>query len=130
MQTLKKIYCDLDLTFNRQPVSGDISVVYDNRSVINSVRNLLLTNYYERPWQPGLGSNLTALLFEPVNAASKTIMARMIEDVINNFEPRIKLNYVKVTSSPQEDGYNVNMSFYISNNSTATEINLFLERIR
>ena len=62
MTTLSKIYSDLDLTFNRLPVTNDVALSYDEKSVIRSVRNLLLTNFYDRLFQPEIGSNLNKLL--------------------------------------------------------------------
>jgi len=128
--TLTNIYSDLDLTFAPQPVTGDVSLVLDSRAVISSVRNLLLTNFYERLWQPGLGSNMTALLFEPMTGITATSISREISDVINNFEPRVNLNEVNVTSDEINNGYNVSLSFFIGNNVQATQITVFLERVR
>lgn len=130
MATLKKIYSDLDLTFNRQPSTGDLSLVYDDRAVINSVRNLLLTNFYERPWQPSLGSNVTALLFENISPLTESNLAREIRNVINNFEPRVTINDIRVTGNYTENGYDIFLSFFISNNVQPSEVTLFLERNR
>lgn len=130
MATLTNIYADLDLTFAAQPVTGDVSLVLDGRAVINSVRNLLLTNFYDRPWQPNLGSNLTGLLFEPVSSITQNIIAKEIENTIKNFEPRVTLNYVNVTANYDETGYNVTLNFYIGNYTEPTQVTLFLERIR
>ena len=88
MATLQKIYSDLDLTFTASPATGDVSISYDEQSVIRSVRNLLMTNYYERPFQPTLGSNLNALLFEPISAITASSIETEITNVINNYEPR------------------------------------------
>lgn len=130
MANLKKIYSDIDLTFARQPISGDISLVYDDRAVINSVRNLLLTNFYERPWQPRLGSNLTKLLFEPVEPLMETTIAAEIRSVITNFESRVTIDSIVVSTNPDENGYDVTLTVFIMNNTQATEVNLFLERNR
>lgn len=130
MANLKKIYSDIDLTFARQPISGDISLVYDDRAVINSVRNLLLTNFYDRPWQPRLGSNLTKLLFEPVEPLMETTIAAEIRSVITNFESRVTIDSIVVKSNTQENGYDVRLIVFIMNNTQATEVNLFLERNR
>jgi phage baseplate assembly protein W len=128
--TLTNIYSDIDLTFMPQPVTGDVSLVLDSRAVVNSVRNLLLTNFYDRPWQPGIGSNVTGLLFEPMSGITSTSLVREITDVINNFEPRAKLNNVLVTEDYVNNGYNVSMSFFIGNSVQPTSITVFLERVR
>lgn len=128
--TLTNIYSDIDLTFTPQPVTGDVSLVLDSRAVVNSVRNLLLTNFYDRPWQPGIGSNVTGLLFEPMSGITSTSLVREITDVINNFEPRAKVNNVLVTEDYINNGYNVSMSFFIGNSVQPTTITVFLERVR
>lgn len=130
MATLKKIYSDLDLKFDRQPLNGDVSMVYDNRSVINSLKNLLLTNFYERLWQPDLGSNLSLLLFEPVDPLTALSIEKEIGLVIKNFEPRITVESIKVDPSYDENGYNITLSFFVGNNTSLTQVEVFLERNR
>ena len=82
MANLQKIYADLDLTFNKLPGSKDVAMRYDDQSVISSVRNLLLTNFYERPFQPLVGSNMNGLLFEPVTDITAGIIADEIKNVL------------------------------------------------
>jgi phage baseplate assembly protein W len=130
MATLKNIYSDLDLTFNRSPITGDVAISYDDQAVIRSVTNLLSTNHYERPFQPGIGSNLEALLFENASPLMERTIAREIEDCINNYEPRVTLQYVDVSTTSDEQGYNVRLSFFIGNNTTPTPVNLLLQRTR
>jgi hypothetical protein len=130
MATLTNIYSDLDLRFSSQPGTGDVSLLLDNRAVITSVRNLLLTNFYERPWQPGLGSSMNNQLFENINVLMESTLAQEIQNVIKNFEPRVTVQNIKVTAQPEQNGYAVSMSFFIGNNTQATQISVFLERTR
>lgn len=130
MANLTNIYSDIDLRFSPQPSTGDISMVLDNRAVIASVKNLLLTNFYERPWQPTIGSSINLLLFENVSTLMETTIAKEIENVIKNFEPRVNLDTVKVVADPNGNGYTTTLSFFIGNNIQATNISLFLERNR
>jgi phage baseplate assembly protein W len=130
MATITNIYSDIDLTFSRQPITGDVSLVLDNRAVISSVRNLLQTNFYDRPWQPSLGSNVNALLFENITPLMETTIEQEIRNVINNFEPRVKIDKINVSANTQEDGYNITLQFFIGNNTQATQISVFLERTR
>lgn len=130
MATLKKIYSDIDLTFNRSPVTGDVAISYDDQAVIRSVTNLLSTNHYERPFQPGIGSNLEGLLFENASPLMERTIAREIENCINNYEPRVTLDYVEVSATSDEQGYNVRLSFFIGNNTVPTPVNLLLQRTR
>ena len=130
MATLKKIYSDLDLTFNRTPVKNDVALSYDEQAIIRSVRNLLLTNFYERPFQPNLGSNINKLLFEPVNSLTSGNLKEDIRNVITNYEPRVGIDEIVVTPNEDENAYNITLQFYIGNNTSPTTINLILERSR
>jgi phage baseplate assembly protein W len=130
MTTLSKIYSDLDLTFNRLPVTNDVALSYDEKSVIRSVRNLLLTNFYDRLFQPEIGSNLNKLLFENVDALTASLLQNEIINVIKNYEPRASINDINVTPNEDNNTYSVSLSFFIGNNSTPTAVNLLLQRSR
>jgi hypothetical protein len=140
--TIKKIYSDIDLSFNRNPVTGDVTISYDEQAVLRSVRNLLLTNRYERLFQPNVGSNLTGLLFENTGPEMESVIATEIQNCITNYEPRVSLDFstdpntgeqnnpIVVRATPDENGYNVTLRFYIANNTTPTTLNLLLKRTR
>jgi len=130
MANITNVYSDIDLTFSRQPITGDVSLVLDNRAVISSVKNLLQTNFYDRPWQPSLGSNVNALLFENITSLMETTIEQEIRNVINNFEPRVTIDKINVSANTQEDGYNITLQFFIGNNTQATQVSVFLERTR
>jgi len=130
MATLTKIYSDLDLTFNRLPVTNDVALSYDNQAVIRSVRNLLSTNFYERPFQPNLGSNISKLLFEPINNITSDLIIEEIKIVIDNFEPRAKIDKIIVQPNSDKNEYTVTLQFYIGNNTAPTAVNLLLQRSR
>jgi len=130
MANLQKVYSDLDLTFKSLPVTNDVALRYDDQSVIASVRNLLLTNFYERPFQPKLGSNINAILFEMADGITANIVENEIRNVIGNYEPRIKINQLTVTPSEDENSFNLFMSFFIGNNTRATTVNMLLQRSR
>jgi len=103
---------------------------YDDQAVIASVRNLLLTNFYERPFQPNLGSNMSALLFEPATNITSSILSDEIKNVISNFEPRAQISKISVTLAPDNNSFNVYLTFFIGNNTTPTNVNLLLQRSR
>jgi phage baseplate assembly protein W len=130
MVITQKVYSDLDLTFNRVPVTNDVALRYNDQAVIASVRNLLLTNFYERPFQPNLGSNINAILFEQADVITSNILENEIKNVISNFEPRIKINFINIQPSPDENSFNLTMSFFIGNNTTPTNVNMLLQRSR
>lgn len=130
MATLKKLYSDIDFTFTRKPVTNDVALSYDEMAVVRSIRNLLLTNHYERPFQPELGSNINSLLFEPVSPITSSSLETEIENMINNYEPRALLKNVTVNAKPDQNAYEVSLEFYIQNATLPTTVTLLLERNR
>jgi phage baseplate assembly protein W len=130
MATLSKIYSDIDFTFTKKPVVGDVALSYDAQAVIRSIRNILLTRHYEKPFNPDFGSNIDALLFEMVSPLSASSLETEIRAAIDNYEPRAILNDVVVTALPDKNAYNVSLSFYIENATLPTTVTLLLERNR
>jgi phage baseplate assembly protein W len=121
---------DLDLNFTIHPVRKDVNTHKGEYAIINSVKNLVLTNHYERPFQPELGSNIRRLLFENVDSVMAAQIEREIEETINNFEPRAEVSKVTAVASPDENRYNVELEFFVINSPNPITINFFLERIR
>jgi phage baseplate assembly protein W len=130
MGTLQKIYSDLDMMFTRQPVTGDVAMSYDDQAVIRSVKQLLLTEYYERPFQPLVGTNLSGILFENVDDLNSSVIADEIVLAIENFEPRAVVDTIDVTAYPEKNAFFVKLTIYIGNNTTPTDVTLLLERTR
>ena len=128
--TLKKIYSDIDLTFIPNPVTGDVSMSFDEQSVIRSIRNLLLTNFYERPFQPNIGSNLNAFLFENTSAITSSALEKEITAVISNFEPRATISTLQVTALEDLNAFFIELSVFIGNNTQPSSVNVLLERTR
>ena len=85
-QRSKRIYKDLNLNFTANPVTGDVATITDVNAVKRSVRNLLLTNHYDRPFHPEIGSNIPYLLFENFGPITGNQLARQIEEMITNFD--------------------------------------------
>ena len=130
MATLTKLYSDIDFTFIKKPVTADVALSYDEQAVIRSVRNLLSTKHYERPFNPNLGSNMDALLFENISTSTSISIQKEIESIIKNYEPRATLQDVRVSPYPEKNAYNVSLSFYIENATLPTTVTLLLERNR
>ena len=130
MATLSKIYSDIDFTFTKKPVVGDVALSYDSQAVIRSIRNILLTRHYEKPFNPDFGSNIDAILFEMVSPLSATSLEREIRTSIENYEPRARLSEVIVNPQPDNNAYSVSLSFYIENATLPTTVTLLLERNR
>jgi len=125
-----RTFRDLDLNFTIHPIRKDINTHKNEYAIINSVKNLVLTNHYERPFQPQIGSNIRRLLFENVDAVTASQIEREIVETISNFEPRVQVSKVTVVASPDENGFKVNLEFFVINNANPITINFFLERIR
>lgn len=130
MANLKKIYSDIDFTFTKKPVVGDIALSFDEMAVVRSVRNLLLTKHYEKPFNPDMGSNIDAILFEPISPVTATTLEKEVESVITNYEKRAKLKEIVVAPYPDRNAYDVTISFYIENATLPTTVTLLLERNR
>jgi phage baseplate assembly protein W len=125
-----RTFRDLDLNFTIHPVKKDINTHKNEYAVINSIKNLVLTNHYERPFQPELGSNIRRLLFEQIESVTAAQIEREVSEVIGNFEPRAKVSRVEAIPAPDENGYKLYLEFFIINNPAPITINFFLERIR
>lgn len=130
MATITNRYSDLDFTFTKHPITKDIVLSYDEQAIIRSVRNILLTNHYEVPFNSQMGSNVRRMLFEPITPLMANILKREIDDSIRNHEPRVELKSVDVIVLPDEDFYRVNVSFYLINQTEPISINFILERLR
>jgi len=126
-----QVFKDINLNFTKHPITGDISKLTNVEAVKRSVRNLVNTNFYERPFHPEIGSDVRAILFEPVTPVTADVLKRYVEDVIGNFEPRAEVISVNVNAIPDSNSYGVEIQFYIVNASSGLEtVNLFLERLR
>lgn len=123
-------YSDLDLDFLLNPATNDVSRKTGKFAIQRSVRNLILTNYYERPFQPRIGSDVPRLLFEPTTSITQIQLEKVIRICIENFEPRVRLQNVKVTYNEDEYGFNVRLEYIILNTNQPVVTSLFLERIR
>ena len=124
-------YTDLDLFFGRKSVSKDINKVTDVQAVKRSIRNLVLTNHYEKPFHPEIGSGVRGILFEPMTPITAHILTRKIEDVIINFEPRAILMGVTAFPNLDRNEYECTISFYVVNTPTElVDLTVFLERLR
>ena len=127
---LTEEFTDLDLDFFANPLTGDVNTKRGKEAIKRAVRNLVMTSYYERPFNSDLGSNLRALLFEPADASTAIYVKDAIVNIINTYEPRVKLNNVEVTADPDNNGFNARIEFTILKGNVKTISTIFLERIR
>jgi phage baseplate assembly protein W len=123
-------FVDLDLDFIAHPTTGDIVRKRGVEAVKRSVRNLILTNFYDRPFQPSIGSNAQKLLFENPNHLTANFLTDAIREVIRRFEPRIILMGLDVVFDYDNNGYTVTLTYSLVNRPEPLVSTIFLERIR
>lgn len=131
-QTVRKYdYSDLDLDFISHPTTGDVVRKVGENAIKRSVRNLVLTNFYDRPFRSFIGSNVQKLLFENTdNQLTEIFLKDAINEVIEKFEPRVEIIEILTSLSQDRNGFDVTLRYIIINRNQPVEINLFLERIR
>lgn len=125
-----RIFSDIDLNFTKHPVTLDVVHRYDENAIKQSLKNLLLTRNFERPFHSEIGSPIRALLFENPGPMFSVMMKRSIIDVINNFEPRVSVTEVKVDDSLDTNTVYVTIEFKIVNTERPITLDFALERTR
>ena len=122
---------DLDLFISRKQGSGDVNRITDVEAVKRSVRNLVLTNFYEKPFHPEIGSGVRDMLFENMSPLTAVVLAKKVEDVIENFEPRARLIGVRALPNLDRNEYEVTIEFFVVNTPTElVDMTVFLEVLR
>ena len=126
-----KQYSDLDLFFGKKTSNSDVQDVTDVKAVKRSVRNLVLLNAYEKPFHPEISSGVRGMLFELMTPVTAVILAKQVEDVITNFEPRVRLVSVRSLPNLDKNAYEISIEFYVVNAPTElVDLTLLLERLR
>ena len=124
-------YSDLDLFFGKKISDNDISKITDVEAVKRSIRNLVQLNVYDKPFHPEVSGGVREMLFELMTPVTSAIIARQIEDVINNFEPRARLVSVRALPDFDRNAYEVQVAFYVVNTPTElVDLTVMLERLR
>lgn len=137
LETVKSIvvarsrdYSDLDLRFKPHPSFGDVVPLRDIAAIRNSVRNLILTGYGERPFQPNVGCGIVNQLFENFNPLTVAAMEESILRTIKYHEPRVSVARVQIVDKSDENSVFVSISIRIMNVPELVDVNIYLERIR
>ena len=136
--TLKKIggsdlkrsrsFKDFSVNFARNPFTDDLSVVHNDNSIKQAVKNIILTSPGEKPFQPLVGSSVNRLLFEPLDAFTADTIAEEIRTTINQYEPRVKLTNVEVTPINEGNKLNVSLEYKIVGLPIVETIEFVLQR--
>ena len=123
-------YRDLDLNFTVHPIRKDINILTDEQSVVTSVKNLILMNFYEKPFHPEIGCNVRRMLFDNIDEISATVIEKEIRQTIVNFESRVSVNDITILPDYDHNRFSVNMTFIIANKTNPTKVEFFLTRER
>lgn len=123
-------YSDFTSNMDIHPATGDVIRIKNEAAIIQSVRNLLLTGFYERPFQPLIGSRVRESLFEDISQLTSITIQTAIQDTIRNYEPRVDLLETIIEPDYEGNGYNVRLKFSIINSIEPVELDFFLNRIR
>ena len=124
-------YKDLDMFFTKRSRDRDVNVITNVTAVKRSVRNLILTNFYEKPFHPEIGSGVRELLFEIASPLTSLAISQAVTDVINNYEPRASLNFVDVNAQLDNNAYDISINFSIVNGPPeSVDLALTMELIR
>ena len=130
MARITRLFSDLDLNFTSHPVTGDITRRFDEDAIKQSVKNLLLTRNFERPFHSEIGSPIRQLLFDLPGPMFTVMLQRAITDVINNFEPRVDIIDVRVDDYSEANEVFITLEFKIVNTERPLTLELALERTR
>ena len=125
-----RIYKDLDLDFGKNTVTNDVNKLTDIEAVKRSVRNLINTNHFERPFHTELGGNVRAMLFEPMTPLTALNLQRKVEEVLTNFEPRAKITQIIADPDIDRNAYRLSIKFYVIGITNPITVETFLERLR
>lgn len=126
----KKGHRDLDLKLGIHPIRKDLNVLKDDNAIKNAIRNLLVTNANERPFQPFLGANLRSLLFEPADALTKIALRENILEVIKNHEPRVEVQDIDIKDLADQNAYRILLKMRIKEFDNNDTVEIVLRRLR
>ena len=124
------VYKDFDMNFTRNPLTNDLAVKKDVNSISQSLKNLVNTNFYERPFHPEIGCNVRGLLFQPADAITMVDLRSAIRETIRNHEPRVKVEQILIEDNSDKNQYHVRLTYTTQMNVVPTEFAFILERLR
>ena len=127
-RTARRWWTDIDINMTLHPQSKDVVLKYDINAVKRSLKNLLSTNHYERPFKPSLGTNFSTMLFEMIDMANIRVAEQDLRDLIRKFEPRAQVDQLFINT--YGNTIDISILFTILNRPEPQELNLILERVR
>ena len=125
-----RIYKDLNMSFTKNPATKDVARLFDIQAIKRSVKNIILTNKYERPFNPDFGCNLRGFLFENLTEPMVVIIKDRVAMAIEKYEPRVSVEDVIVKNSSDPNGIRISVSFLINGVEAPVTVSTFLQRVR
>lgn len=131
MPELKEpVFKDIPLSFTAHPVTGNVKALVNRDAVKQSVKNIVLTNFYERPYSPNLGGDIISQLFENMDPITEYNIAKNIRQALDNYEPRAIIDEIKSDFFQDENAINITITFRVRNDANPISVNVLLDRIR
>ncbi len=127
---LDKVFSDIRADMASHPVSDDLLLHNNEASIETSIKNLLLTDRYERLMQPRIGSDLKAMLFENFSAQTERRLADAIRETIENYEPRCNLMDVMIEGDPDRNQYLAVIEYAVRSSESPQSFSIILDRVR
>ena len=127
---ISRIYKDIDLSFTANALTGDIGKKLDVNAVKQSMKNLLFIHPFERKFHPEIGSPLNKMLFENMAPGNEKILQKIIQQLLENFEPRVRMEFIKVFPDHDNNEYTVTIGFFVVGIPEPQQLNLNLTRLR
>ena len=125
-----RIYSDLNLSFTKNPATKDVSRNFDVQAIKRAVKNIILTNKYEKPFNSSFGCNLRGFLFENITEPLLVIIKDRVAMAIEKYEPRVSVEDVVVQNDEENNGLNIMVSFLINGTEAPVSVSTFLQRVR
>ena len=125
-----RIYADLNLSFTKNPATKDVARLFDVQAIKRSVKNIILTNKYERPFDSDFGCNLRGFLYENITEPLLVIIKDRVAMAIEKYEPRVSVEDVVVVDDQEKNGLSIMVSFLINGTEAPVSVSTFLQRVR
>ena len=125
-----RIYSDLNLSFTKNPATKDVAKLYDVQAIKRAVKNIILTNKYERPFNSDFGCNLRGFLFENITDPILVLMKDRISTAIEKYEPRVSVEDIVIKEDIENNGVNIMVSFLVTGAEEPVTVSTFLQKVR
>lgn len=125
-----RVYSDLDFNFIANPNTGDVEPKYNVDAVNRALRNLVLTNRFERKFQPEVHGGIRDFLFEPLDNITRYSLKTQIQHAIEKFEKRVEILNIDITDKPENSSLELDITYTILNIIDPITTKIYVKRVR